>query len=57
MRNVNVLVGATGTGLFNLLFMEKQIPAESQHHIVIFFPTVSCLSSLKILANLQCKES
>ena len=30
MRNVNVLVGTTGTGLFNLLFMEKQIPAESQ---------------------------
>ena len=38
MRNVNVLVGATGTGLFNLLFMENQIPAEAQNHIVIFFP-------------------
>ena len=38
MRNVNILVGATGTGLFNLLFMENDFFAEPHHHVVILFP-------------------
>ena len=54
MRNVNVLVGATGTGLFNLLFMEKQIPAESQHHIVILFPYGKLPQPAKTFSQLAC---
>ena len=36
-ENVNILVGATGTGLFNILFM-KTLETNEKHHVVILFP-------------------